>query len=59
MQKVREAALELQALGFNVHQALALLKKEWQSKIADECAADGSSSADPIQRTVKRPRQPI
>ena len=61
MQKVRDAASELQVLGFNVHQALALvlLRNEWLSKIADECAADSPINADPIQRTVQTPRKPI
>ena len=61
MQKVRETASELQALGFNVHQALALvlMKKEWQSRIADECVTDSPSNADAIQPTVQTPRQRI
>ncbi|MCY4107822.1 MAG: hypothetical protein OXG11_02215 [Chloroflexi bacterium] len=60
MQKVRESALELRTLGFNVHQALALvlLKNEWQAKTPDGCAMDAPDNPVRAEPSTEAPRRP-
>ncbi len=60
MQKIRESALELRTLGFNVHQALALvlLKNEWQAKTPDGCAMDAPCNPEHVEPSMETPRRP-
>ena len=60
MQKVRESALQLRTLGFNVHQALALvlLKNEWQAKTPDGWAMDAPGDPEQVEPSMEAPRQP-
>ena len=60
MQKVRESALELRTLGFNVHQALALvlLKNEWQARTAEARAMDAPGNPEQVETSMEAPRQP-
>lgn len=59
MRKVRESALELRTLGFNVHQALALvlLKNEWQAKTPDGCAMDAPGVPAHVEPSMEAPRR--
>ncbi len=61
MQRIREKASELQPLGFNLHQALALvlMKVEWEPKLADECATENRPAHDRAIHTTEKPHQPI
>ena len=61
MQRIREKAFELQPLGFNLHQALALvlMKVEWEPKLARECAADDRPEHDRALQSSEKPHQPI
>ena len=60
MQKVRASALELRTLGFNVHQALALvlLKNEWQAKTPDGCPMDAPCDPEQVEPSMEAPHRP-
>lgn len=49
--ELRTQAAGLRLLGFNVHQAraLVLLKEEWAARLANEWQAAGAGDAEPVR----------